>query len=503
MGAPVPNDPRLKGPFKPMRFEADVPDCIVTEGEIPEGLNGGFYRCGPTWRRPTKQGTDGILSMDGMVQGLIFHDGQVDHRNRWIRTPKFLLEEQHKKGMFEWSDGDWGDWRTWGYGDVKRDQYTTGVPQGTNNINIFPFAGELLASGEQGGPPIAIDPLTLDTRGIVPWSSKLSRGIAEPAGFGDASFTAHPKWDDDTGELYGWVYKDEPPYVTLHWVSPDGAVRTRALDDAPYEAVAHDMWLTQDWVVMPFQPFIATRERIRKGLSIFGWDEALPIVVALIPRDDPEHGEIKWIKSDLEPQYVMHTLAANQRGNKIELDAPIFSRPPFPLEQDFKEGDEVALFFSIAKSTLGRWTIDLDKGTITSERLDDRPAELPKVDERYYGKGYKWGYMIGGDVKGKGMSMKSLVVRNMETQAEQVYKIRHDEPAAVLEGTFAPRHADAGEGDGYLLVPVSRWASNSGEYLIFDTEDITEGPICRIEIPFALGWTPHGHWMGFDRGLRV
>jgi hypothetical protein len=23
------------------------------------------------------------------------------------------------------------------------------------------------------------------------------------------------------------------------------------------------------------------------------------------------------------------------------------------------------------------------------------------------------------------------------------------------------------------------------------------GPICRIEIPFLLGFTPHGHWMDF------
>jgi len=39
-----------------MRFEAHIEDCVVTEGEIPPQLNGGFYRVGPTWKRPTKQG---------------------------------------------------------------------------------------------------------------------------------------------------------------------------------------------------------------------------------------------------------------------------------------------------------------------------------------------------------------------------------------------------------------------------------------------------------------
>ena len=58
---------------------------------------------------------------------------------------------------------------------------------------------------------------------------------------------------------------------------------------------------------------------------------------------------------------------------------------------------------------------------------------------------------------------------------------------AVLTGAFRPM----------LMVPISRWTENLGEYTIFDTDDITAGPVCRIEIPFLLGFTPHGHWMDF------
>ncbi|HEV7535847.1 MAG TPA: carotenoid oxygenase family protein, partial [Acidimicrobiia bacterium] len=211
----------LRGPFKPMRFEATVEDCIVTEGEIPRALNGGFYRNGPAWKRPSKQGCDTAFAMDGMIQALVFRDGRVDFRNRWVRTPKYLAEERAGRGLFEWSDGGFGDWRTWALGDVVRDEFTAGVPQGTNAVNVVPFAGEVLALGEQGSPPVALDPVTLETRGIVGWSTKLSPGIVPPACFGDAAFTAHPKWDSGTGELYGWAYRDEEPYVTLHWVTPD------------------------------------------------------------------------------------------------------------------------------------------------------------------------------------------------------------------------------------------------------------------------------------------
>ncbi len=497
MGYPLPQENALKGPFQPMRFEATVEECIVAHGEIPKDLAGGFYRTGPTWKRPTKQGNNPLLSMDGMVQGLVIRDGRADFRNRWIRTPKYLLEERHQQGMFAWTDGGFGDWRDHAYGDVERDRFNCGVPQGTSNINIFPFAGEMLASSEQGGPPIAVDPITLETRGIVSWSPNLSEGLHPKSCYGDGGFSAHPKWDHDTGTLYGWAYRDTAPHVTLHVVHPDGTVDSRDLEGAPYNTVAHDIWLTSEWIVMPWQPFTVDKKKItEKKLGIWGWDERLPIVLALIPRHDI-HGEVRWITTDLPAQYVMHTMSANVDGDRLILDAPIFNRPPFPFEQDFTEGDDVALFFSIAKSFLGRWIIDLKSGTSKSEQLSDRPSELPKVDERYYGKGYRWGFQVGGVVKRKGMSMNSLVVTDMDTLSDQEYQIRSNEPAAVLEATFAPRSPDSPEGDGYIIVPVSWWGERRGEYQIFDTYDITKGPICRIELPFMLGWTPHGHWMDF------
>jgi carotenoid cleavage dioxygenase len=446
-----------------------------------------------------------------MVQALVFENGRADFRNRWIRTPKYLLEEKHGKGMFEWSDGKWDDWRNFGWGNVKRDEFNRGIPQGTNNINTFPFAGEILASGEQGGPPIALDPITLETKGIVRWSNQLSHGVHDPAGKAngngdgiiepgtdpDTVFTAHPKWDAETGELIGYAWSDTPPFVTIHVVQTDGTVTSKVLHDAPYNTVAHDMWLTPEHIVIPFQPFIASTDRITEGLGFFGWKPELPIVICLIPRAGFPDAPARYIQADIEPEYVMHTLSCNVKDNVLTLDAPIFNRPPFPFETDFAPGEDVSLFFNIARSTLGRWTVDLDTGRATSERLSDRPAELPKVDERSYGRGYRYGYMVGGQVKGDGMSMRSLLRLDMQTGSEQEFEIKHDVPAAVLEATFAPRRPGSPEGDGYLIVPISRFREGRGEYQLFDTDDITAGPVATIEIPFHTGWTPHGHWMDF------
>jgi carotenoid cleavage dioxygenase len=344
---------------------------------------------------------------------------------------------------------------------------------------------------------VALDPITLQTRGVVGWSPQLSRGIFDKAGYGDAAFTAHPKWDSASGTLYGWAYSNHKPYVTVHVVQPDGAVTSRELWDAPYSSEVHDMWLTRDWMVLPFQGFVFDPDRIERGQSVQGWHPELPTMLALIPRDDIENGEIRWITAEIEQQYVMHTLAADVDGDTLTLEAPIFERPPFPLDIDGFQGEDVQLFFNLARSMLGRWTVDVNSGSVKSELLDDQPCELPKVDERFYGQGQRWGYLIGGDAKGKGMRMHSLVIRDRQSGAEQRHRLRHERPSLVMEPTFVPRTPDAQEGDGYLMVPISRWTENLGEYAIFDTDDITVGPICRIEIPFLLGFTPHGHWMDF------
>src|SRR4029450_9905973 len=101
--------------------------------------------------------------------------------------------------------GRFHDWRDFAYGDVERDDYNRHTPQGVSNINVFPFAGQMVVSSEQGGAPIAIDPITLETRGISAWPPRQPRELHEPVAYGDNGFAAHPKWDHDTGVLYGWT----------------------------------------------------------------------------------------------------------------------------------------------------------------------------------------------------------------------------------------------------------------------------------------------------------
>ncbi|CAJ1511074.1 carotenoid oxygenase family protein [[Mycobacterium] burgundiense] len=491
MGIPA----NQRGPFRPMRFEATIEDCIVS-GELPDGLEGGFYRNGPTWRRPNKQGLETVYTIDGMVQGLVFRDGKVEFRNRWVRTPKFVAEERAGRSLFSYADGKFDDWRAWGLGDAIRDEHNAGIPQGVANINAMPFNGEVLALSEQGCPPIALDPITLETKGIVPWSSQLSDGLFEKVCFGDGAFGPHPKWDEVKEELWSCTYRDRKPFISVHCVTLDGVVRTKHLDDGPYCAIAHDMWITENYAIVAFAPFLQDRARIAQGRGLYGWDVNLPTVIAVIRRDDID-GPVQWIEADFEPEYIMHTLSANETDGKIVLDGPIFNSPPFKTDEVFPPGGPFVPFWQVGTTCIGRWVLDLEKGKATSEHLSDIPAELPKIDERFWGKPYEWGFYIAGEQVNDGMRMNTVLRRNVHTGKEDSYTIKHDRPIGVYESVFVPRSPDAPEGDGYLITPVSYFNERHTDFMIFNAEDLPAGPIAKVELPFAVGWTPHGHWMDF------
>jgi carotenoid cleavage dioxygenase len=175
----------------------------------------------------------------------------------------------------------------------------------------------------------------------------------------------------------------------------------------------------------------------------------------------------------------------------LTLDAPLYEHPPFPTEKRTATGSD---YVPMDAARLGRWTIDLNTGSVRSEYVDDRACEFPKVDERFYGQPYTKGFLAAGTEL---WSLDTIVCRDIPSGKEQSYRIQGDSPVSVFEETFAPRYEGAPEGDGYLIVPVSRFMEHLSEFLIFDTEDVGAGPVARIELPFQIGWTPHGHWMDF------
>ncbi len=64
------------------------------EGRIPRELKGSLYRNGPGLFERGSLRKPHLLDGDGLVQRLSFANGIVHYQNAFVRTPKFIAEEE-------------------------------------------------------------------------------------------------------------------------------------------------------------------------------------------------------------------------------------------------------------------------------------------------------------------------------------------------------------------------------------------------------------------------
>jgi carotenoid cleavage dioxygenase-like enzyme len=59
---------------------------------------------------------------------------------------------------------------------------------------------------------------------------------------------------------------------------------------------------------------------------------------------------------------------------------------------------------------------------------------------------------------------------------------------------FVPRSADAADGDGWLLAVVYRGAEDRSDFVVYDAQDVTAGPIATAKVPRRVPFGFHGNW---------
>ena len=63
------------------------------------------------------------------------------------------------------------------------------------------------------------------------------------------------------------------------------------------------------------------------------------------------------------------------------------------------------------------------------------------------------------------------------------------------EFVFVPRHADAPEGEGWVMGYVIDTASDTTELVILDAQDMAAAPVARVHIPHRIPPGFHGNWL--------
>lgn len=467
MTQPFPDVSFLRGNFAPLLVECDAHDLVV-EGELPRELAGSLYRNGPNPQYPPR-GTSHWFAGEGMVHAFHIRDGRVSYRNRWVMTDKVRLEREAGRALF----GVFNDPRT-------TDPSVLGRDPSLANTHIVWHAGKLMAL-EEAHAPVALDPLSLETEGEWTFGGALK-----------ANFTAHPKVDPLTGELLAFAYMAKGPGsadMAYYVVDRDGRLTRQDFFRAPYASMVHDFIATDRHVIFPVFPLTGDIGRAMQGGPFFAWEPEKGSHVGIMSRDGAIDS-IRWFNAPA--CYVFHPLNAYSDGETVVADVLKYEVAPlFPDAQGRPvRGSEVG-------ARLVRWTFDLAGNTdgFREEVLDDQPAEFPRLDERFAGLSYRWGFAAGRTAPvepGGDDSFDTLLRYDLATGGKQSYLL--PEGQKLSEPVFVPRAADAPEGDGWLLATVYRPRENRSDLAVFDATDIAAGPVARAHLPVRVPYGFHGSW---------
>ena len=163
------DNPFLQGYYGPVNTEADAGHLHVT-GEMPKELLGTLYRNGPN-PQFAPRGPHHWFGGDGMIHAFHIENGNVSYKNRWVRTPKWELENKEGEGL----SGTFGNPR---YSDPRIVQMNSTIA----NTNIVWHGGKLLAL-EEAHAPFSLDPASLmpvGPKGVTRLLATSSTGPSPP-----------------------------------------------------------------------------------------------------------------------------------------------------------------------------------------------------------------------------------------------------------------------------------------------------------------------------------
>ncbi len=279
-------------------------DYVVDDidGEIPQSLRGVLYRIGPGRFEIGGHPMTHIFDGDGMVSRLdISSDGGVHYRNRYVRTRSFKRANetrlppkgvQHPAGRR--SAGECPQ--------VPREhvQHQRSRPR---RRSLLPL----------GGRPTA-PPRRRDTRDL---RQRILRRRAETLG----AFSAHPKIDPRTGEVFNFGL-DFFPRPMLRCYRLDKSRRLHSVGTVPIPKLGfvHDFALTERHLVFVLGPLVVSRPiPVALGLRPFGealsYKPELGTTIVLVPRDG---GKATRIETD--SLFHFHVANAYEAGPETVVD---------------------------------------------------------------------------------------------------------------------------------------------------------------------------------------
>ncbi|KAH7261671.1 carotenoid oxygenase [Fusarium tricinctum] len=461
----------------PGHIEGEMANLVV-HGEIPEQIDGTFYRIMIDPFYPTAPMNPPVEG-DGNVSAFRIKDGKVEMKIRYVDTERLKLERKANSRLF-------GLYRN----PYSHHPCVRSAVDSTANTNLFWWGGHLLALKENA-LPYAMDPDTLETRGYDPFKAP------------GKTYSAHPKIDPFSEELVGYGYEAKglgTTDIVVYSLSKAGEVLEEQWVNGPWCGPIHDCAITTNFIILFFWPYKVDVDGMKKGGQHWVWTEEHPATFMLIPRrkdkvpagwQPGEHRIYQWSR----PAFLIHAASAWEEAGKIYIETSRVYNNIFPMFGGFTPNADPSADFV-------RWALDPSQPTYgcvpDPEVILDLPSEFPRTDERLMGRRYTTIFLpvVVPEKEGNGLplplSLNGLAKVNNKTKEKEIFF--PGQKCLVEEPIFIPRSSDSPEGDGWVIAMIQRVEERKSDLVVIDTRDFTS-PMAIIELPLYVRNQIHGNWV--------
>ena len=369
-----------------------IAPSLEVEGVIPDWLSGTLLRNGPARFRLEDKTLNHWFDGLAMLHKFDIAGGKVGYANRFLDSPAFRAAKDGKM--------QYGEFAT----DPCRSlfkriaQIFTGSTPGANaNVSIGKIGRRFVAQTESP-VQVAFVKKTLETIGIVSYGDTLKGQVT----------TAHPHYDQGSQFNYLLNFGRQSTYNV--YTLPDASSERRLLGsyrtDRP--SYMHSFGLSQKYVVlMEFPLVVNPLSMLLRGkpfITNYTWEPQRGTRFSLIDRDT---GEVSHAHTD-EAWFGFHHVNSADRDGKVDFDMIVYPNAGvvqyFYLNSLLNRPNHEAY----PENELRRFTIDVSAGTVSSRRLADYTAELPRINyKQCNGKTYQYVYAAGIEKRGESVIFDS------------------------------------------------------------------------------------------------
>ncbi|MEH2107002.1 carotenoid oxygenase family protein [Nostoc sp.] len=441
-------------------------------GQIPKGLRGTLYRNGPGRLERGDIHVGHWFDGDGAILAIHFTDDGATGVYRYVQTGGYEEEAAAGKLLY----GNYGMtapgaiWNQW-LKPVKN----------AANTSVLVLPDKLLALWE-GDNPHALDLQTLKTLGKDDLGA-LDNGLA---------YSAHPKIDSKTGEIFNFgisyglngilnIYKSNFTGKILQKTSFE-------LDGIPF---VHDFVLAGQYLVFFIPPVRLNPLPVITGFSCYSdsleWKPQLGTQFLVFDRESlslTSRGETEpWFQWHFSNAYV-------DASGSVIVDVARYE--DFQTNQYLKEV-ATGEIHTPAMSTFSQVHLNPQTGKVTKiQQLLDRYCEFPTVPQQNVGQASPHTYLSifrqGTDISRELLN----AIARFDHLTDTLTEANLGENRYPSEPIYAsnPPLPD----QGWVITVVYDGNSNSSEVWVFDSDRLDEEPVCRLGLPSVIPHSFHGTW---------